>query len=118
MPISLQQTANAISAAVNHLQVQGVKPGSQRASLSTVELQGSAGAVHHYIVDHIARERDEIATTVAATADALKAAEAAAKAAGVAIRAAGGKSEAALATMEAAKASGPISRQGRGARCR
>jgi hypothetical protein len=101
---TLQQTATTLRGAVNHLQVQSVKPGSTRATIGMDELGNSAGQVFNHLSDQKAQERLDVARIAILTDEALKAATVDAKAAKDAIKSADGKKAAASATLEAAKA--------------
>jgi len=85
MPITFKQTADAMTAAVEHLEILGVKPGSARSVLPTAELiQASGSIVKHYR----AREdqaRELVTVTSGLASSTLKAAQASASAAKLAL---------------------------------
>ena len=108
MPITLQQTANAMTAAVEHLEILGVKPGSARSVLPTAELiQASGSIVKHYR----AREdqaRELVTVTSGLASSTLKAAQASASAAKLALDNAEGATEKADAIFLQAKANAAL----------
>ena len=105
---SLVQTATTLRAAVDHLQVQSVKPGSTRATIGMDELGNSAARVFNHLSQSAAAERQAIADLVGETAGRVKATTALASVAKEAIKGADGKKAAATATLEAAKAAAKL----------
>ena len=108
MPITFKQTADAMSAAVEHLEILGVKPGSARSVLPTAELiQASGSIVKHYR----AREdqaRELVTVTSGLASSTLKAAQASASAAKLALDNAEGATEKADAIFLQAKANAAL----------
>jgi|SaaInlStandDraft_6_1057023.scaffolds.fasta_scaffold128250_1 hypothetical protein len=108
MPITFKQTADAMTAAVEHLEILGVKPGSARSVLPTAELiQASGSIVKHYR----AREdqaRELVTVTSGLASSTLKAAQASASAAKLALDNAEGATEKADAIFLQAKANAAL----------
>ena len=108
MPITFKQTADAMTAAVEHLEILGVKPGSARSVLPTAELiQASGSIVKHYR----AREdqaRELVTVTSGLASSTLKAAQASASAAKLALDSAEGATEKADAIFLQAKANAAL----------
>lgn len=102
---TLQQTAVALSGAVNFLENKDVKPGSTRALITMNELGSSAGSIFSHLSETEARERQAVTDLVDSTTDGLKLAKDQVTAAKAAIKAADGKKKAvAEATLQLSKA--------------
>ena len=101
---TLQQTAVALSGAVNFLENKDTKNAhSTRASVSMTELGNSAGGVFNHLTEAETRERQAVADDVGRTAGLLKQAEANVKEAKAGVKGADGKKAKASAEMELAK---------------
>ncbi len=105
MPLTLQQTAVAMSGAVQFLGNLGTKnENSTRASVSMTELGSSAGQVFNHLSDQAFQERQDVTRTAILTDEAHKAAIADVKTTKAGVKGADGKKAKASAEMELAKA--------------
>jgi multidrug efflux pump subunit AcrB len=102
---TLQQTAVALTGAVTHLEVQNVKPGSTRATVSMGELGSSAGVVFNHLEDKEKRERQAIANTLRTAEATLKDAQGRVKDAKSDVESLVGAKDKAAAELELSKAS-------------